>query len=98
VRVVGVDSGPLEFFGLGAGGAASASSVVGDIMAAIDLRARGIAPHRGVVGEAQTVRALRLPVVLRRDGGVTVTEPHALDDLAVLANQPGVRAAIPLLV
>jgi hypothetical protein len=63
VRVVGANSGPLEFFGLGAGGAASASSVVGDIMNAIDLRARGVAAHRGVVGDPLTVTALRLPVV-----------------------------------
>lgn len=63
VRVVGANSGPLEFFGLGAGGAASASSVVGDIMNAIDLRARGVAAHRGVVGDPLTVTALQLPLV-----------------------------------
>ena len=45
VRVVGANAGPLEFFGLGAGGAASASSVVGDIVAAIDARRRGTAPR-----------------------------------------------------
>ena len=97
VRVVGANSGPLEFFGLGAGGAASASSVVGDIMSAIDLRARGIVPRRGVVGDAQAVAALRLPVVLRFADGVQISEPHALDELAPLAVQPGVLAAIPLL-
>jgi homoserine dehydrogenase len=97
VRVVGANSGTLEFFGLGAGGAASASSVVGDIMAAIELRARGVAPRRGVVGEPQPVVALRLPVVVRRAGGVHVTEPHALDELSALTAQPGVLAAIPLL-
>lgn len=63
VRVVGANSGPLEFFGLGAGGAASASSVVGDIMSAIDLRARGVTPHRGVVGDPLAVTPLQLPVV-----------------------------------
>jgi len=63
VRVVGANSGSLEFFGLGAGGAASASSVVGDIMSAIELRARGIAPHRGVVGDPLPVTGLQLPVV-----------------------------------
>ncbi len=97
VRVVGVNSGALEFFGLGAGGAASASSVVGDILSAIDLRSRGITAHRGVVGDPQRVGALRLPVVLRSADGVRISEPHALDDLATLAAQPGVLAAIPLL-
>ncbi len=97
VRVVGANSGALEFFGLGAGGEASASSVVGDIMSAIELRARGTAPLRGVAGDAQAVVALRLPVVARRAGGVQVTEPHALDELATIAADPGLLAAIPLL-
>ena len=97
VRVVGANSGPLEFFGLGAGGEASASSVVGDIMSALELRARGIAPRRGVLGDAQTVAALRLPVVIRRTDGVRVGEPCALDDLVRFAAQPGVLSAIPLL-
>jgi len=98
VRVVGTNSGPLEFFGLGAGGDASASSVVGDIMSAIGKRALGVAPRRGVVAEAQPVTALRLPVVVRRADGVHVAEPHALDELGALSAQPGVLAAIPLLV
>jgi homoserine dehydrogenase len=97
VRVVGENSGPLEFFGLGAGGAASASSVVGDIMAAIDLRQRGIAPRRGVVTEAQPVSALRLPLVLRYAERVAITEPRPLDECAAAGAQPGVLAAIPLL-
>ena len=58
VRVVGADSGALEFFGLGAGGAASASSVVGDIMAAVRARENGVTPRRGVVGEPVAVTAL----------------------------------------
>jgi homoserine dehydrogenase len=98
VRVVGTNSGPLEFFGLGAGGEASASSVVGDIMAAIGKRALGVAPRRGTVAEAQLVTALRLPVVVRRAGSADVTEPHALDELATISAQPDVLAAIPLLV
>ena len=76
---------------------ASASSVVGDILSAIDLRARGITAHRGVVGDPQRVTALRLPVVLRTADGVRISEPRALDDLATLATEPGIRAAIPLL-
>jgi homoserine dehydrogenase len=98
VRVVGTNSGALEFFGLGAGGEASASSVVGDIMSAIELRARGVAPRRGVVGDPQRVAALRLPVVVRSAGGVHVNDAIALDELTALAAQPGVLAAIPLLV
>lgn len=89
VRVIGENSGPLEFFGRGAGGEASASSVVGDIMSAIERRASGLVPRRGVVGEAHIVTALRLPFVVRRAGEVTITEPYALD-----AAPPG----IPLLV
>jgi homoserine dehydrogenase len=98
VRVVGANSGALEFFGLGAGGEATASSVVGDIMSAIQLRARGVLPRRGVVAEARSVAALRLPVVVRTDDGAHVTEPHTLDELATIAARPGVRAAIPLLI
>jgi homoserine dehydrogenase len=80
VRVIGANSGPLEFFGRGAGGEATASSVVGDIMSAIERRACGLVPRRGVVGEAQTVAPLRLPFVVRRAGDVELTEPRALDD------------------
>jgi homoserine dehydrogenase len=65
VRVVGVDSGPLEFFGLGAGGAASASSVVGDIMAALRARENGVTPKRGVVGEPIAVAALQIADTVR---------------------------------
>jgi homoserine dehydrogenase len=59
VRLVGEDSGPLEFFGLGAGGAASASSVVGDIVAAIEARARGAVPPRLAAVEALPAQPLR---------------------------------------
>jgi homoserine dehydrogenase len=97
VRVVGTNSGALEFFGLGAGGEASASSVVGDIVSAIELRARGVAPRRGVVADAQSVAPLRLPVVVRTADGVRITQSHALDELATIAAQPGVLAVIPLL-
>jgi homoserine dehydrogenase len=71
VRVVGADAGAMEFFGLGAGGAASASSVVGDIVAALRARENGVLPRRGVVGEpivvaplaaAETVRGIPLLV------------------------------------
>jgi len=36
--------------------------------------------------------------VVRRADGVHVAEPHALDELGALSAQPGVLAAIPLLV
>lgn len=65
VRVVGANSGPLEFFGLGAGGAASASSVVGDIMAAVRARENGVTPRRGVVGESIAVSPLHLAESVR---------------------------------
>lgn len=58
VRVVGANAGPLEFFGLGAGGAASASSVVGDIVAAIDARLHGALARRAP-GAAFAVSPLR---------------------------------------
>ena len=65
VRVVGVNAGPLEFFGLGAGGPASGSSVVGDIVAAIRARENGVTPRRGVVGEAVVVAPLRIADAVR---------------------------------
>ena len=65
VRVVGDDSGPLEFFGLGAGGAASASSVVGDIVAALRARENGVQPRRGVVGDPIAVAPLRIAEMIR---------------------------------
>jgi hypothetical protein len=43
------------------------------------------------------VSALRLPVVVRRSSGVEISAARALDDVATLANEPGVLAAIPLL-
>jgi homoserine dehydrogenase len=65
VRVVGANAGPLEFFGLGAGGDASASSVVGDILAAVEARAHDAVGRRALADDAPAVRALRLPVVRR---------------------------------
>jgi homoserine dehydrogenase len=65
VRVVGENAGALEFFGLGAGGAASASSVVGDIVAAVRMRENGVTPRRGVVGEPIGVAPLRIAESVR---------------------------------
>ena len=72
MRVIGANSGALEFFGLGAGGAASASSVVGDILSAIDLRARGITAHRGVVGDPQATAQHSFQVL----GEQSLTDPN----------------------
>jgi homoserine dehydrogenase len=97
VRLTGTGCGPLEFFGLGAGGDASASSVVGDVVAAVDARAHGSFLRRRTMGDPVAVAPLRLPVVVRRADGVTCTEPLELDAIAALAARDDVRAAIPLL-
>ena len=97
VRVVGAASGPLEFFGLGAGGDASASSVVGDIVAAMGARAYGDLPRRRIVAEPLDAGALNLAIVVRTAAGVRITEPMALSALAALRAQPDVLSAIPLL-
>jgi homoserine dehydrogenase len=64
VRVVGAGCGPLTFFGLGAGGDASASSVVGDVVAAVDARNRGGAPRRRSAGDPLDVTALHVPLAV----------------------------------
>lgn len=97
VRVVGRGSGPLDFFGLGAGGDASASSVVGDIVAAVEARAPGLVPIHRPFGEAPEIVSLRLPFVVRSAAGVRVTEPLALAAGAALARDPAVDSALPLL-
>jgi homoserine dehydrogenase len=61
VRLVGRGCGPLEFFGLGAGGDASAASVVGDIVAALDPRRAAGVPLRPPFTDAPAVRPLQLP-------------------------------------
>jgi homoserine dehydrogenase len=71
VRLVGANAGPLEFFGLGAGGAATASSVVGDIVAAREARARGGRPKRGEAGDTLAVRPLRFA---RAERGIPVLD------------------------
>lgn len=96
VRVVGAGCGALEFFGLGAGGNASASSVIADIVAVIDRPAeRAEAPGRAV--EPLRVMPLRLPFVVRGAHGTRVTEPLPLDAGRTLKAEPGVRSAFPLL-
>ena len=65
MRVVGADAGPLEFFGLGAGGDASASSVIGDILAAVDARAHAAPLRRRIGADAPAVAPLRFTLVER---------------------------------
>ncbi len=65
VRLAGAGCGPLEFFGLGAGGDASASSVVGDVVAAVDARAHGSFARRRFIGDPIAVEPLRFPEVVR---------------------------------
>jgi homoserine dehydrogenase len=98
VRLVGAGCGALEFFGLGAGGEASASSVVGDVVAAVDARRHGSARRRRRIGDAVAVTPVRLPLVVRGAHGVEITAPHALDEVAAVAGRDGVRSVLPLLV
>jgi homoserine dehydrogenase len=97
VRLTGAGCGPLEFFGLGAGGDASASSVVGDVVAAVDARAHGSYLRRRVMGDPVAVTPLRLPVVVRGERGVEILDPLGLDAVAGIAARTDVHAAIPLL-
>jgi len=97
VRLVGAACGPLEFFGLGAGGDASGSSVVGDIAAAIEARSQGGAVRRRTVGDPVAVSPLRLPVVVRDAEGTRVVEALDLDAISALAARDGIRSALPLL-
>jgi homoserine dehydrogenase len=97
VRLTGAGCGSLEFFGLGAGGDASASSVVGDVVAAVDARAHGSFVRRRAMGDPVAVAPLRVPVVLRGARGVEISAPAGLDEVAGLAARAGAESAIPLL-
>jgi homoserine dehydrogenase len=98
VRVVGRGCGPLVFSGFGAGGDATASAVVADVLAALDARERGLPAHGG---EDLVAAPLRAPVLVRFAGGSVVTsDAVALDALEALAGgfgAPGeVRSVIPV--
>jgi homoserine dehydrogenase len=96
VRVIGAGCGALEFFGLGAGGDASASSVIADIVEVLERRT--IRPAESApAAEPLPVVALRLPFVVRGDHGTRVTEPLPLEAGRRLKSEPGVRSAFPLL-
>ncbi len=96
VRLTGAGCGVLEFFGLGAGGDASASSVVGDIVAALDARKHGSFLRRRTVGDPIAVAPLRLPVVVRGTHGVEITAPLGLDAVAGVAARSDVHSALPV--
>lgn len=94
VRVVGRGSGPLVFSGAGAGGDATASAVVADVMAALEARDRAPRAHDG---DALRARALRMPVLVRYGDGRNVIDPDvALDGLEGVRAREGVVSAIPL--
>jgi homoserine dehydrogenase len=97
VRLIGAGAGPLEFFGRGAGGDASGSAVVGDIMAAVEARTHGHAPSHPRVGDPLAVTPLRLPLVVRSADGVRISEPVDLAAAGAWANRPGVLSVVPLL-
>jgi homoserine dehydrogenase len=99
VRVLGRGCGPLTFAGFGAGGDATASSVVADVLDALATSSEmRVALQRG---EDLVSRALRAPVLVRFDGGCVVSdEAVALDRLDAAADvyrQRGVvRSVIPV--
>ena len=78
VRVLGRGCGPLVFSGAGAGGDATASAVVADVLAALD--SRGHVPAHD--GEDLVARSLRAPVLVRfADGRVVMGDAVSLDAL-----------------
>jgi homoserine dehydrogenase len=98
VRVVGRRAGTLTFAGTGAGGDATASAVVADVIAALENRERHLPAH---VGDDLVTQPLRARVLVRFDGGSLVTpEPVPLDQLEATALVYGahgvVRAVVPL--
>jgi homoserine dehydrogenase len=97
VRVLGRGCGSLVFSGAGAGGDATASAVVADVLAALDARER-VAVHGG---EDLVARALRAPLLVRFAGGSVMTsDAVALDALEAAVRGLGargeVRSAIPV--
>ncbi|HWT07078.1 MAG TPA: hypothetical protein VN224_15040, partial [Xanthomonadales bacterium] len=97
VRVLGRGCGPLVFSGAGAGGDATASAVVADVLAALDARER-VAVHGG---DDLVARALRAPLLVRfAEGSVVTSDAVALDALEAavrgLRGRGEVRSAIPV--
>ncbi len=91
VRVLGRGCGPLVFSGFGAGGDATASAVVADVLAALDARER-VAVHGG---DDLVARALHAPLLVRFAGGSVVTsDAVALDALEAAVRGFGERGAV----
>ena len=95
VRVVGRGCGELTFSGTGAGGDATASAVVADVLAALDERVEAAVP---AAGEDLAPRALRGTVLVRLGNGrVIEREGVALGaPIAALGELDDVRSVIPL--
>ncbi len=97
VRVLGRGCGPLVFSGFGAGGDATASAVVADVLAALDARER-VPAHSG---EDLVARPLRAAVLVRfADSSVVTHDPVPLDRLEAAARafreRGEVRSVIPV--
>ncbi len=85
------------FSGAGAGGDATASAVVADVLAALDARER-VAVHGGA---DLVARALRAPLLVRfAEGSVVTSDAVAIDALEAavrgLGDRGEVRSAIPV--
>jgi homoserine dehydrogenase len=92
VRVVGRGAGTLTFSGAGAGGDATASAVVADVIAALDGRIRHVPSW---TGEDLVTEPLRARVLLRYDDAtVLTTEPVPLDQLDATARVYSVHGPI----
>jgi homoserine dehydrogenase len=94
VRVLGRGCGELTFAGTGAGGDATASAVVADVLAALDERVEAAPP----AGEDLAPQALRGTVLVRLgDGRVLERDGVALGaPTAALGELGDVRSVIPL--
>jgi homoserine dehydrogenase len=98
VRVLGRGCGPLVFSGFGAGGDATASAVVADVLAALDARERAMPAHQG---EDLVAKPLRVPVLVRfTRGSVVTSDALSLDAVEAAAGgfgaQGEVRSVIPV--
>jgi len=98
VRVVGRGAGTLTFSGSGAGGDATASAVVADVIAALDGRVRHVPSY---TGQDLVTQPLRARVLLRYDDAAVLTEePVPLDQLDAAARAHSVhgplRSALPV--
>jgi homoserine dehydrogenase len=97
VRVLGRGCGTLVFSGAGAGGDATASSVVADILAALGERERLVAFD----GDDLVAKPLRIPLLVRfAEGSVITSDAISLDAMEAAARgysgRGEVRSVIPV--